>query len=117
MFLCHLLLARFEALSGPAQERKQKLDDARLLHQFYRDVADELSWIQEKQPMASSADLGKNLIAVQNLHKKHQVNINYVSMCYILTPNNKITKDFVYSYYLQLYTHHQLPTNPDKILC
>lgn len=43
-----------------------------MLQQFTRDVDDELEWLQEREPLASSRDLGTSLFAVQSLHKKHQ---------------------------------------------
>jgi spectrin beta len=55
------------------QIRKDNLEDALLLHQFLRDVDDELQWVAEKEPQASSTDLGSSLTAVQSLQKKHQV--------------------------------------------
>lgn len=64
---------RYESLSEPATIRRDNLDDALLMYQYYRDVEDELSWIQEKLPVAASTDLGNSLTAVQNLVKKHQV--------------------------------------------
>jgi spectrin beta len=57
------------------QIRRDNLEDALLLHQFLRDVDDELQWLAEKEPKASSADLGTSLTAVQSLQKKHQVSI------------------------------------------
>ncbi|KAK3093468.1 hypothetical protein FSP39_016126 [Pinctada imbricata] len=63
---------RYASLSEPAQIRRDNLEDASHMYQFYRDVEDELTWIQEKQPAASSTDLGNSLSAVQNLIKKHQ---------------------------------------------
>lgn len=34
-----------------------------------RDVDDELEWIREKEPLASSSNRGRDLIGVQNLIK------------------------------------------------
>lgn len=68
-----LVIFRYESLSEPATIRRDNLEDALLMYQYYRDVEDELSWIQEKLPIASSTDLGNSLNAVQNLMKKHQV--------------------------------------------
>lgn len=69
-----MVIFRYESLSEPATIRRDNLEDALLMYQYYRDVEDELSWIQEKLPIASSTDLGNSLNAVQNLMKKHQVN-------------------------------------------
>jgi spectrin beta len=55
------------------QIRRDNLEDALLLHQFLRDVDDELQWVAEKERQASSTDLGTSLTAVQSLQKKHQV--------------------------------------------
>ena len=38
-----------------------------------RDVDEELSWLAEKEPLVSSADLGSSLAQVQSLQKNHQV--------------------------------------------
>lgn len=67
------IVKRYQTLHEPGQIRRENLEDALLLQQFYRDIEDELSWISEKEPLASSTDLGNNLISVQNLQKKHQV--------------------------------------------
>jgi spectrin beta len=63
---------RYQELADPCQTRHDNLEDALLLYQFYRDVEDELSWIQEKRPTAASTDLGSNLSDVHILVKKHQ---------------------------------------------
>ncbi|GIY06493.1 hypothetical protein CDAR_514752 [Caerostris darwini] len=63
---------RYQSLHDPVQIRRENLEDSLLLHQFNRDVEDELSWIYEKEPLAASTDLGNNLVTVQNLQKKHQ---------------------------------------------
>lgn len=80
-----------------ASDRHKKLDESNALHQFYRDVDDEESWIKwvacslislsafnltcsnfsfclirEKKLLTSSEDYGKDLTGVQNLRKKHQ---------------------------------------------
>lgn len=54
------------------QIRKENLEDSLLLHQFIRDVDEELEWLAEKEPTATSEDLGSSLTTVQNLQKKHQ---------------------------------------------
>lgn len=53
--------------------RHQQLDDSLKLHQFQHDVEDEVNWIHERQPLASSSDLGRTLTEVQSLQKKHLV--------------------------------------------
>ncbi|BFZ06026.1 hypothetical protein BsWGS_09066 [Bradybaena similaris] len=63
---------RYQKLTGPIQQRKQKLNEALTLQQFLRDVEDEEDWIRDKEPFASSNNRGRDLIGVQNLMKKHQ---------------------------------------------
>lgn len=53
--------------------RHQQLEDSLKLHQFRHDAEDEVSWIRERNPLASSSDLGRSLTEVQNLQKKHRV--------------------------------------------
>lgn len=67
-----VIVKRYHSLQEPVQIRRDNLEDALLLYQFLRDAEDELSWIQEKNPVASSTDLGTSLAAVQALQKKHQ---------------------------------------------
>merc|ERR1712198_31110 len=45
---------------------------ANTLHQFFRDIADEESWIKEKKLLVTSDDYGRDLTGVQNLRKKHK---------------------------------------------
>ncbi|TGZ69187.1 hypothetical protein CRM22_003879 [Opisthorchis felineus] len=66
------LLQRYMALAEPIRLRREKLKDAYKLHQFFRDVEDEQDWIHEKEPIAGSTNVGRDLIGVQNLIKKHQ---------------------------------------------
>ena len=73
IFMLSLFFSRYNTLNEPCQIRRDNLEDAQLLFQFYRDVEDEVSWIHEKRPFAASEDLGNSLNAVQNLQKKHQV--------------------------------------------
>ncbi|XP_067682927.1 spectrin beta chain, non-erythrocytic 5-like isoform X3 [Haliotis asinina] len=63
---------RYNSLSEPCHIRRDNLEEALRMYQFFRDVEDELSWIQEKRPTAESTDLGHSLSDVQNLMKKHQ---------------------------------------------
>ena len=51
--------------------RHQQLEDSLKLHQFQHDVEDEVNWVHERNPIASSSDLGRTLAEVQTLQKKH----------------------------------------------
>lgn len=65
-------MKRYHSLHEPMTIRGDNLEDSLLLHQFIRDVEDELQWLAEKEPLATSKDLGSSLTAVQSLQKKHQ---------------------------------------------
>ncbi|XP_066955513.1 spectrin beta chain, non-erythrocytic 5 isoform X7 [Macrobrachium rosenbergii] len=67
-----LITKRHNSLLEPVHIRHENLQDALLLQQLLRDIEDELQWVAEKEPLASSQDLGSSLTAVQNLQKKHQ---------------------------------------------
>ncbi|XP_012530663.2 spectrin alpha chain isoform X3 [Monomorium pharaonis] len=66
-----ITINRYHGLQEPMQIRRDNLEDAKLLHQFARDVEDELRWLSEKEPLAASNDLGSSLTTVQRLQKKH----------------------------------------------
>lgn len=55
-----------------AAYRRQRLNEAYTMHQFFRDIADEESWIKEKKLLVNSTDFGRDLTGVQNLKKKHK---------------------------------------------
>jgi len=63
---------RYERLANLATYRRNKLNEASTLHQFFRDMVDEESWIKEKKLLVSSDDYGRDLAGVQNLRKKHK---------------------------------------------
>ncbi|XP_076156260.1 spectrin beta chain, non-erythrocytic 5 [Alosa pseudoharengus] len=64
---------RYNNLADPMQLRRETLESWHLLFQFNRDVEDELAWIQDKLPVASSKDLGTSLQSTEAMLKKHQV--------------------------------------------
>lgn len=64
---------RYKRLRDPLQERHGNLEASRLQYQFFKDVDEELAWVREKLPMASSRDYGQSLATVQSLQEKHQV--------------------------------------------
>merc|ERR1719259_1022170 len=63
---------RFQSVKQLAEQRADRLMEANTLHQFFRDIADEESWIKEKKLLVRSDDYGRDLIGVQNLKKKHK---------------------------------------------
>ncbi|XP_053697591.1 spectrin beta chain, non-erythrocytic 1 isoform X2 [Sabethes cyaneus] len=67
-----LTVKRYHSLHEPTTIRRDNLEDSLQLHQFLRDAEDELFWLNEKESLAASKDLGNSLTAVQTLQKKHQ---------------------------------------------
>lgn len=63
---------RYQQTQNLAADRQARLNEANTLHQFFRDIADEESWIKEKKLLVSSDDYGRDLTGVQNLKKKHK---------------------------------------------
>lgn len=63
---------KFRELLEPLNERKQYLLASKEIHQFNRDVEDEILWVGERMPLATSTDHGHNLQTVQLLIKKNQ---------------------------------------------
>ncbi|XP_061467332.1 spectrin beta chain, non-erythrocytic 5 [Rhineura floridana] len=70
---------RYKSLREPLQERRGFLESSRLQYQFLQDVNEELAWIHEKLPLASSRDYGQSLATVQSLQEKHQNLENEIS--------------------------------------
>ncbi|KAI4790788.1 hypothetical protein KUCAC02_034405, partial [Chaenocephalus aceratus] len=67
-----LLEDKFTELLDPLQRRRDFLVESREVHQFTRDVEDEILWVQERMAVATSSDHGNNLQTVQLLIKKNQ---------------------------------------------
>merc|ERR1719458_1937416 len=63
---------RYQNVLVLAEDRHSRLKEAITLHQFFRDIADEESWIKEKKLLVGSDDYGRDLTGVQNLKKKHK---------------------------------------------
>ncbi|XP_053330428.1 spectrin beta chain, non-erythrocytic 5 [Spea bombifrons] len=74
-----IIIHRYRSLNEPLQECRAVLEAWKLLDQFFRDIDDELAWIQEKQPLASSKEHGQSLTTVQALLEKHQNLENEIS--------------------------------------
>ncbi|XP_033991859.1 spectrin beta chain, non-erythrocytic 1 isoform X1 [Trematomus bernacchii] len=63
---------KLQAMQAPLQQRRENLMSSREIHQFNRDVEDEILWVEERMPLATSTDHGNNLQTVQLLIKKNQ---------------------------------------------
>jgi len=68
----HSINERYERVQTLTSHRRQRLDEANTLHQFFRDIHDEEAWIKEKKLLVGSDDFGRDLTGVQNLRKKHK---------------------------------------------
>ncbi|XP_075329145.1 spectrin beta chain, non-erythrocytic 4 isoform X5 [Odontesthes bonariensis] len=64
--------ARMVRLIEPLKERRRILLASKEVHQVGRDLEDEILWIQERLPLATSQEHGSTLQAVQQLMKKNQ---------------------------------------------
>lgn len=62
----------FQKVKTLATSRQSRLNEANTLHTFFRDIADEESWIKEKKLLVGSDDYGRDLTGVSNLKKKHK---------------------------------------------
>ncbi|XP_074501676.1 spectrin beta chain, non-erythrocytic 1-like isoform X1 [Sebastes fasciatus] len=63
---------KFQCLQAPLQKRRDNLMASREIHQFNRDMEDEILWVEERMALATSTDHGNNLQTVQLLIKKNQ---------------------------------------------
>uniref|UniRef100_A0AAY4EG11 Spectrin beta chain n=1 Tax=Denticeps clupeoides TaxID=299321 RepID=A0AAY4EG11_9TELE len=63
---------RIVRLIEPLKERRRILLASKEVHQVGRDLEDEILWVQERLPMATSQEHGSSLQAVQQLMKKNQ---------------------------------------------
>ena len=57
---------------GPLNEKRRQLEKLKQVKQFLRDLEDEKIWINERLPLASSTNYGKNMQDVQLLQRKHR---------------------------------------------
>ncbi|XP_066464420.1 spectrin beta chain, non-erythrocytic 5 [Eleutherodactylus coqui] len=67
-----MLIHRYKSLIEPLQECRAALEGRKLLDQFFQDIDDELAWIEDKMPLASSKECGQSLTTAQALLEKHQ---------------------------------------------
>ncbi|XP_063685310.1 spectrin alpha chain-like isoform X2 [Bolinopsis microptera] len=63
---------KFQALEEPMRLRKEKLSDALLLQQFFRDIDDEMTWVKEKEPGVKTTATGSDLYSARNLVHTHK---------------------------------------------
>ncbi|KAM6973270.1 spectrin beta chain, non-erythrocytic 5 [Aplochiton taeniatus] len=70
---------RYNRLAEPLQARRDTLESWQLLFQFYRDIEDELAWVQDRLPSATSKDWGSSLQSTQAMVKKHQAVVQEIA--------------------------------------
>merc|ERR1712051_736393 len=66
------IVEHFTKIKDLGAGRQSRLTEANTLHNFFRDIADEESWIKEKKLLVGSDDYGRDLNGVHNLKKKHK---------------------------------------------
>lgn len=66
----------FQNISSLSNERKLKLKESRRLHAFYQEWEEEDIFIKEKEREAVSKDVGRDLVSLTRLLKKHEVQTN-----------------------------------------
>ncbi|XP_028652270.1 spectrin beta chain, non-erythrocytic 4-like [Erpetoichthys calabaricus] len=68
----NMVETRIVRLIEPLKERRRILLASKEVHQVTRDLEDEIIWIEERLPLATSKEHGSSLQAVQQLMKKNQ---------------------------------------------
>uniref|UniRef100_A0AAY4D4G5 Spectrin beta chain n=1 Tax=Denticeps clupeoides TaxID=299321 RepID=A0AAY4D4G5_9TELE len=66
----------FSQLQEPLRLRRQQLLASKEAHQFNRDLEDEILWVKERMPLATSTDHGKDLPTLQKEIQGHQPRID-----------------------------------------
>ncbi len=62
---------KWQLLKDKGQERKQDLEDALQVQQYFTDAAEAESWMREKEPIVDLKDYGKDEDSAEALLKKH----------------------------------------------
>ena len=63
---------RFDDLLEPLADRRNRIQTAKQFHQLKRNLQDQIIWVDERLPRASSSDYGNSLHQVQKLLKRNQ---------------------------------------------
>ena len=72
LFVWIFVTYRYKHIHDLAARRQSLLNERNTLQEFFRDIADEESWIKERKLLVTSDDYGRDLTGVQNLRKKHK---------------------------------------------
>ena len=76
-----------------SNDRKTKLEQSRRLHTFYQEWEEEDIFFKEKEREAVSKDVGKDLVSLTRLFKKHEV---FFSTLLLFKEVWKVLKNFGY---------------------
>ena len=63
---------RFDELLEPLADRRNRIQTAKQFHQLKRNLQDQIIWVDERLPRASSSDYGNSLHQVQKMLKRNQ---------------------------------------------
>ncbi|OTF69000.1 hypothetical protein BLA29_001458, partial [Euroglyphus maynei] len=88
---------RWNELLDLANKRKESLDDAILIHQYFTDVNEAETWLNEKEPLASDPSIGtaKTEDAIEALLKKHDALMDDIdAFKYTIEDLRKRAEDF-----------------------
>ncbi len=66
------IVSTWEQLKSKALERRRKLDESYLLHQFLADFRDLTSWVHDMKAIISADELAKDVAGAEALLERHQ---------------------------------------------
>ena len=81
------IVTTWEQLKSKALERRRRLDESYLLHQFLADFRDLISWVHDMKAIISADELAKDVAGAEALLERHQVLTLSPHLCqYLLIP-------------------------------
>ncbi|XP_065157650.1 spectrin beta chain isoform X3 [Atheta coriaria] len=63
---------RLKSIDAPMKQRRDAIEESQRFHKFNFDLNNELQWVKDHMPLATSTVVGQNLHQAQILHKKHK---------------------------------------------
>lgn len=67
---------RYENLQVPLLKKKEKLEESLNGKQLFRDIQDELAWIQDKKPLVEATNTGTITPRLPSILKQNLINIS-----------------------------------------
>ena len=86
------LKGNYADLCELASQRQGKLDESRRMHQFFASIAEEISWLKEKEQLLTSDDVGHDLTSVRSLVSKQKVNSMFLvfkRLCFVMVEGGR----------------------------